>query len=289
MRVEHRDPGDLHQEERHQRRGEKRRPAQRRVESAEEEAPPEDGLAEVVRVTAEAPEAGVEDGSLRAGSASCARRAKRVQLRVGQGLGQQADDEEAEAEKVRERDWIGMACGRRQLQRCRDEDDQEALEEKHLEEAEPPVALSAVLSPERRVAWVLGLSPAPGEEVEPEADRPRPDHAEEECLSRREACPRDRERGDEEEADGPPGVHDAGVLQEDADCPERRHQGEDEYRIPDHEVERHASPLPAESTAWAALAAWNSEIQRSISAHLSNSHRSRPSAGMVEGWDSPQA
>ncbi len=253
--VEERDAGDLHEEERHERRGEDRRPAPRRVERQEPEAPPEERVAEVVRVAAEAPEAGVEDGAGGTRAATGAGSPVACELRVRDGLDPEAGEEHAEAEQVGERERVGRGDGGRDLERRRDDDDERSLEEEDLEEAEPPVALRSVLRAEGGVARVLGHAEAPEEEVEEEPESPRRDRREEERLAGRHPGPQDGVRRDEEERDRPPRVDDARVAPANADDPEDRHERQDERGVAGEQPEAHRGPRNASCAARPARAA----------------------------------
>lgn len=219
--VKHGHPGNLDEQERHHERGNDAGPPVGLPHGKQPEAPPKHRLTEVVRMAAESPEPRVENLP-----SACRITPERLQLSVRNDFHDKPDREDKQSSDVGQTDGVWMARGCGELEWRRNEHHQTALQNKNLEEADPPITSRAVALTERGIAWVLGLATAPEEQVQPQADRPESHHSEEQRLCGREAGRDSRVSGDEQEGHRPPRVDDAGVAANDADDPQGGHQTE---------------------------------------------------------------
>src|SRR5262245_11525111 len=183
------------------------------------EAPPDQEVAEVVRMARVAPEAAVHHLAL-------ARRVRleASELQVADRLEEHPGHPQRHAERVEGAEARRSGSRLRELEWERDDPLQRSLEPEDAGEAHDAEAL-AMAPPHRAVAVVLAVAGIAPEQVAAEAQAPEQREREDERAARMPAARREeRDRRDRGEARSPVDVDDAGVAQPEAHEPEREHR-----------------------------------------------------------------
>jgi cyclopropane-fatty-acyl-phospholipid synthase len=240
--LEQRHPRDPQEQQGHQERAVDRPPSVRGRRCEAEEAPPDEGVAEVVRVPRVSPEASIHHLACVGAIALEAR-----ELPVPSHLEQEAHREEGEAERVEGTERGGPRAPLRLEEGCGEGPKQDRLQPEHGEEA-PPGERPRVPVPHLAVAVVLAVAPAAPQDVRGEPQAPERHQTEDEPSPQRGRPasvlvdpPRD------DEAEPPERVDEARVAFEQARPPDQGHQGQDgDERDPERPPPGHdATSLPS--------------------------------------------
>jgi len=147
------------------------------------------------------------------------------ELPVPAGLKGEADDPHDHAQRVDDRQCGGGGAPLGGQQRSRDDPQDHALKQVDAEEAQPPPARAAFLTP-FGVAEVFPLAPVAVANVQRQTQAPDGDERQEEQLAWREAVRRQDVvgQGDDDEPEAPEAIDDARVFDGQADQPQDGHQ-----------------------------------------------------------------